>query len=102
MNEVDSRGLSKIEPGYSDADEEGGVPVPAPRLSRSPARDISAMYGGGEGGGDNEGEGFLLEPGKDTRSVLIQAGLSHESIERLIEQKVIEVTEDDHEPKSKL
>lgn len=69
-HEVDKDGLGYDEPRV-DASEmkegDGGVPSAAPKLSRTPA-------GGGEAY-DGKGEGFFLEPGKHTRSILEEAGL---------------------------
>lgn len=48
-------------------DGNGGVPIAAPRLSRTPA--------GGKEAYEEKGEGFFLEPGKHTRSILAEAGL---------------------------
>ncbi|GAA6023171.1 hypothetical protein JCM11491_003286 [Sporobolomyces phaffii] len=67
--EVDSAGRGKDEPGVSldeDELEGGGVPLPAPRLVRTPAS------------GSKAAEGVFLEPGRDTRELLEQAGLGHD------------------------
>lgn len=82
--EVDSQGLGADETGVSlpvgEEEGDGGVPMPAPTLVRTPARGLEAYKGG---------EGFFLAPGKDTRSVLEDAGLRGE-VERLLREKVVE------------
>ncbi|GAA5895390.1 CaiB/BaiF CoA transferase family protein [Sporobolomyces salmoneus] len=68
--EVDSAGRGKDEPEVSlDEDEEarGGIPDPAPRLVRTPAGTEKAAL-----------EKVFLEPGRDTREILEQAGLGGE------------------------
>ncbi|BGP41454.1 hypothetical protein JCM10450v2_005492 [Rhodotorula kratochvilovae] len=65
-HEVDAQGRGPGEPGLSlgreEAEDGGGVPAPAPKLVRTPAR---------AGGGD----ALFLEPGRDTVEVLKAAGL---------------------------
>ncbi|BGP17684.1 hypothetical protein JCM10213v2_005723 [Rhodosporidiobolus nylandii] len=67
QHEVDAEGAGPFEPGRGlTADEDkagdGGVPVPAPKLSRTPAHGGSACD-------------ILLAPGKHTEEVLAEAGL---------------------------
>lgn len=83
-NEIDSHGIGYDEPGTRLTAEEregdGGVPIAAPRLSRTPARGPEVY---------TEGGGFFLSPGQDTRAVLVEAGFSAE-LERLLKDKVVE------------
>lgn len=94
--EVDAAGVGFDEPDSSLTDDEkagdGGVPVAAPKLSRTPAR-------GGEAYA--EGEGFFLTPGKDTRAVLQEAGFGSE-LDQLVKQRAVELDEDDEPSKAKL
>ncbi|SCV70402.1 BQ2448_1796 [Microbotryum intermedium] len=88
-NEIDQDGVGKDEPGTRLTTDEfengdGGVPGPAPKLDYTPAR----------GPGDNTS--FLLTPGKDTRSVLKEAGFEKET-NKLIEEGAVEIGEDDDE-----
>ena len=76
--EVDSEGLSSIEPGNT-VDEEGSTPVPTPRLSRTPARSVKEWQ---------EGETFIISPGRDTRDVMKEAGLGDE-VEALVKEGVM-------------
>jgi len=89
--EVDSEGRGIGEPGMSLNEEEaegGGVPSPAPRLSRTPSK------------AEGKIDGVFLEPGKDTRDVLREAGLENE-LAKLVKAGAISAGED--EPvKSKL
>lgn len=65
--EVDSAGRGRNEPGVDmspQEEESGGVPCAAPRLVRTPAKEEKAGH-----------EAVFLEPGRDTRAVLEEAGL---------------------------
>ncbi|GAA5956923.1 hypothetical protein JCM3765_006641 [Sporobolomyces pararoseus] len=89
--EVDSAGRGKGEPGVSIADEEeesGGIPLPAPRLVRTPTHTGKTVH-----------ESVFLEPGRDTRELLEQAGLGSE-VEELSRAGVI--SQGDEPVKSKL
>ncbi|GAA5877483.1 hypothetical protein JCM1840_003864 [Sporobolomyces johnsonii] len=85
-HEVDPDGRG---PGESDVREEeqvrggggGGIPVAAPRLTRTPAKTASS-WGLGE---------VFLEPGRDTREVLGAAGLAEEEVARLAKVGVVSV-----------
>ncbi|KAK4046338.1 hypothetical protein OIO90_006596 [Microbotryomycetes sp. JL221] len=95
--EVDSSGIGKNEPGFSlteGADEsggDGGVPDPAPRLSRTPAQSARGS-----------GSDLFLEPGTSTKTVLEEAGLGAE-VQRLVREKAVDLGgEDADEPKAKL
>lgn len=93
--EIDGLGVTTHEPGFqlSPAEgEEGGIPCPAPSLSRTPGRKIGELY-------TQEGEGFLLDAGKDTRSFLEMAGIKKEEFDDLVSKGVVEVGD---EVKSKL
>lgn len=93
--EVDASGRARHESGFelSAAEgDEGGIPRAAPSLSRTPARDVGSSYG-------VDGEGFLLDPGKDTRSVLAEAGISQSEIQRLLQQGAIESNEEESKAK---
>lgn len=88
--EVDSEGRGIDEPGVSLSEEEvegGGVPSPAPRLSRTPARAKGKI------------DEVFLEPGKDTRDVLKEAGLGDE-VDKLVKARAISTG--DEPVKSKL
>ncbi|KAK4049164.1 hypothetical protein OIV83_004317 [Microbotryomycetes sp. JL201] len=93
--EVDSRGVGKHEPGFqaasSQAGGDGGVPNPAPILSRTPAPSAAGTEGS-----------YFLEPGSHTRAVLEEAGLGAE-IGRLVAQKAVSLADsDDDAPQAKL
>jgi alpha-methylacyl-CoA racemase len=94
-NEVDANGVGFDEPGVMLTEEEregdGGVPVAAPRLMKTPAR-------GGEA--YEVGRCFFLTPGKDTREVLKEAGLE-EDVVRLVRENVIGIA-DEEDVKAKL
>ncbi|ORY64756.1 CoA-transferase family III domain-containing protein [Leucosporidium creatinivorum] len=93
--EVDSQGVGVDEPGVELSEEarggDGGVPAPAPRLTRTPAREAGSLQ---------EGEGYFLSPGRDSRSVLVDAGLEKQ-VERLVREKVVELG-DEEAAKAKL
>ena len=83
--EVDSEGRGIGEPGVSlneDEAEGGGVPSPAPRLSRTPSK------------AEGKIDGVFLEPGKDTRDVLREAGLENELV-KLVKAGAISAGEDE-------
>jgi len=89
--EVDSEGRGIDEPGVSLSEDEiegGGVPSPAPKLIRTPAK-----------AGEGKIDGVFLEPGKDTRDVLKEAGLGDE-VDKLIKARAISAG--DEPVKSKL
>lgn len=89
--EVDSAGRSKDEPGVSiteDEEEGGGMPFAAPRLVRTPAQTTKSTE-----------EGVFLEPGRDTRALLEEAGLGSE-IDAL--SRAGAISEGDEPVKSKL
>jgi alpha-methylacyl-CoA racemase len=94
-SEVDAYGLSSIEPGVNPSDldgqGDGGIPTPAPKLSRTPASGLESY---------REGDGFFLTPGQHSRDVLLEAGLGGQ-IQALAKSKAIDVGEED-EVKSKL
>jgi crotonobetainyl-CoA:carnitine CoA-transferase CaiB-like acyl-CoA transferase len=81
-HEVDAQGVGPFEEGRSLTTEEenardGGIPKPAPRLSRTPV--------GGEGP-----ETFsLLQAGADTLSVLREAGVEKGEVEGLLKKGVV-------------
>lgn len=89
--EVDSHGVGFDEPGVDFKEDEregdGGVPVAAPRLTRTPARGLEAYEGG---------EGFFLSPGQHTRSVLEEAGVGGE-VEKLVRDKAVELGEEEED-----
>lgn len=91
--EVDSHGLGHDEPGVELSPEErggdGGVPAPAPRLTRTPAQAATQRE-----------EGFFLSPGRDSRSVLVDAGLGNQ-VDKLAREKVVELG-DEEAAKAKL
>lgn len=89
--EVDSSGRGADEPGVAideDERESGGVPHPAPRLVRTPASTRKESR-----------EGPFLEPGRDTRRLLEQAGLG-DKVAELSQAGAISLGEEP--PKSKL
>ncbi|GAA5998365.1 hypothetical protein JCM5350_007433 [Sporobolomyces pararoseus] len=89
--EVDSAGRGKGEPGVSieeDEEESGGIPFPAPRLVRTPPKTDKTTH-----------ETVFLEPGRDTKEFLEQAGLGNQ-VEQLIRAGAI--SQDDEPIKSKL
>lgn len=91
-HEVDSRGLGPGEPGLSllDGDDEvgeGGIPCAAPKLGRTPARRVEEAYG--------DGQGVFLEAGRDTLSVLSEAGIKNEIVRGLLDDGVVESSEED-------
>lgn len=87
-HEVDSVGRGPDEPdrqlGKEEAEDGGGLPMPTPRLSRTPAKAGAA-------------EELFLEPGKDTVEVLTAAGLGAK-VEELVKVGAV----DAGEPRSKL
>lgn len=90
--EIDGSGRAITEQGFVSSNE-GGVPCPAPTLGRTPAKSVDSLY-------DDEGSGLLLEPGKDTRSFLTQAGLD---VDGLLRDGVVQVIDEEEEyVKSKL
>ncbi|KAM0786483.1 hypothetical protein ACM66B_001941 [Microbotryomycetes sp. NB124-2] len=93
--EVDSRGVSKHEPGFnvdrSEVGGDGGVPNPAPILSSTPAPSAAGTEGS-----------YFLEPGSHTKAVLEEAGLGSE-IGRLVSEKAVSLADgDDEAPQAKL
>lgn len=94
--EVDSFGVGFDEPGSSlteaEREGDGGVPVAAPRLTRTPARGLEAY---------KDGEGFFLSPGQHTRSVLEEAGVGGE-VSRLVSEGAVELGDADDGGKAKL
>lgn len=84
-HEVDSHGAGFNEPDTSlslkEKEGDGGLPSPAPRLVRTPAKEPMRLAGS---------EGLLLEPGRDTRSVLKDVGLG-ERLDHLLDEGAIEV-----------
>ncbi|KAL8287302.1 hypothetical protein RQP46_003754 [Phenoliferia psychrophenolica] len=82
--EVDSHGLSSIEPGNT-VSEEGSTPVPAPTLSRTPARGVKDWQ---------DSDTFVIVPGRDTRDVMREAGLGGE-VEKLVKDGVMGASKKD-------
>ncbi|GAA5921936.1 hypothetical protein JCM1841_005003 [Sporobolomyces salmonicolor] len=83
QHEVDSEGRGPGEPGVAlseraQASGGGGIPAAAPRLTRTPAA----------ASGATRGEVFL-EPGRDTRDVLREAGELADEVERLAKAGVV-------------
>ncbi|CEQ41502.1 SPOSA6832_03246, partial [Sporobolomyces salmonicolor] len=83
QHEVDSEGRGPGEPGVAlseraQASGGGGIPAAAPRLTRTPAAASGAA----------RGEVFL-EPGRDTRDVLREAGELADEVERLAKAGVV-------------
>lgn len=84
-HEVDAGGVGIHEKGLFTSEEgeeeDGGIPCPAPRLGRTPAK--------GRQGGE-----FFLEPGRDSRSVLVQAGLG-DRVDKLVREGTVQVAEEE-------
>lgn len=86
-HEVDAHGVGPFEPGRSLTEKEekakdGGIPAPAPTLSRTPA-----------GTSTPSGEFELLLAGADTRAVLDEAGLGKEEAESLLLKGVVSTSD---------
>lgn len=79
----DGEALSELSEGANpDWTEQGGIPEPAPKLSRTPGRSSKEWYATRPGV-----KGYFLTPGSNTLEVLGEAGYSKQEIEKLIEQK---------------
>ncbi|GAA5843979.1 hypothetical protein JCM11251_005930 [Rhodosporidiobolus azoricus] len=79
--EIDARGIGPFEEGrrFEEGEAEsgdGGVPLPAPRLSRTPAAARSAGP-------------LLLQPGENTVEVLRAAGLAQEEVDKLLKIRAV-------------
>lgn len=56
-------------------------------MGRTPARRVEEAY--------KDGEGVFMEAGRDTLSVLAEAGITHEAVRGLLDDGVVESSEED-------
>ncbi|GAA98246.1 uncharacterized protein L969DRAFT_102093 [Mixia osmundae IAM 14324] len=95
--EVSRHGVTIHEEAYGrdmqeEEEDEGTIPEPSPILSRTPARQARGQFS----------EGYTLEPGRDTREVLLCAGIDERMLDSLAKEGVISLADSDTSARSKL
>jgi alpha-methylacyl-CoA racemase len=87
ISEVGPDGEGPLEVGdKKDWSEEGGIPEPAPFLTRTPARRASEWYAApNETNAEAKKKRYFLTPGQHTREILQETGYEDAEIDKLLE-----------------